>query len=83
MSLRNFAPRACVSLWVGMVVRDGCEVRLCDACDPCVHVSRVSLVPAPPGVFLPVHLSAKSCERVSCIDIKSCRSHCVLSVVEI
>ena len=24
-----------------------------------------SLVPAPPGVFLPVHLSAKSCERVS------------------
>ena len=48
-----------------------------------VSVSRVSLVPAPPGVFLPVHLSAKSCERVSCIDIKSCRSHCVLSVFEI
>ena len=78
MSLRNFAPRACVSLWVGMVVRFVYAKPVIR-----VSVSRVSLVPAPPGVFLPVHLSAKSCERVSCIDIKSCRSHCVLSVVEI
>ena len=40
----------CVCAFVG---RDACDV--CP-CDPCVRVSRVSLlcIPAPPGVFLPV-----------------------------
>ena len=36
---------AYVRLWVGLVVRYGCEVRLCD---PCVRVSRVPCVPDSP-----------------------------------
>ena len=37
---------AYVRLWVGLVVRYGCEVRLCD---PCVRVSRVPCVPDSPN----------------------------------
>ena len=44
----------CAFLWVGMLVIF-VMFHVCP-CDPCVRVSRVSLlcIPAPPGVFLPV-----------------------------